>query len=113
MSSSSSSVISSWSIREKAKFSNVSGKQLASIPVEVSGTISVKSPIPTSMAVVVLIDNVVAGFVGEAAKARPGTVKFRTMLDYARLTPGRHAITLATVSGSPSEPVFAVVGSPR
>lgn len=110
--SSGTSVVKSWSAREKDKFAKVSGSQLASVPLEVSGTITLAESLPRGTWVVILVDNIVAGFVGESENARSGTMKFRTLLDFARLTPGRHSLSMVLVSGDPKTPVIATVGPP-
>jgi hypothetical protein len=102
--------VASYKIDQARRFASISGDELAEVPAEISGSVTLSADVPDGTSVAVTIDGRVAGFLGEVTGGRAGdTVRFRSLVDYASLTPGAREIGLVVMSGPPSSPTVVRV----
>ena len=108
------SPISTWTVRKRSAYADVSGDELATVPMEISGKVGFATDLPDGAWVVVTLDGRIAGYLGELVGADAGDSRsYRSLLDYRQLTAGGHALGLAVLSGpvaSPTVSIFAPAG---
>lgn len=103
------SPISTWTVRNRSAYASVSGEELATVPMEISGKVGFAADMPDGAWVAVTLDGRIAGFLGELVGARAGRTKtYRSLLDYRQLTAGSHVLGLAVLSGTPASPTVSV-----
>lgn len=103
------SPISSWTVRKRSAYANVSGDELATVPMEISGKVSFAADLPVDAWVVVTLDGRIAAFLGELVGAEAGSTRsYRSLLDYKQLTAGGHELGIAVLSGPPESPTVSV-----
>ena len=108
-----SSSIASWSVNITDQFANVSDQRFATVPVQISGTVTLSQSIPGNAVGVVTLNGVVAGFIGELSGASAGAqVPYRAMLSTAQLTSGPHSVGLTIVLGSAKTPTYEAIVAP-
>ena len=108
-----SSSIASWTLEQRDQFANVSNERFAPVPVQISGTVTLRSNVPTNSVGLLTINGVVAGVLDELQGATAGTpIPYRAMLSTSQLKPGALTVGLTVVSGSPSKPVFETIVTP-
>lgn len=108
-----SSSLASWTLEQRDQFVNVSSERFASVPVQISGTVTVNKNVPANAVGLLTINGVVAGVLDEIQGASPGSpIPYRAMLSTSQLKAGPLSVGLTVVSGSPSKPVFETIVTP-
>lgn len=88
-----SSVVSGWRLNQSAAFRNVNGGAGTTVPVTVTGSVTLKSPAIEGTEGIITVDGIAAGVIGELG-GQEGEVKFTAVLDYSLLTKGAHEVRL-------------------
>jgi Sulfatase len=103
--------VMSWTLNQAQQFANISSDEWANIPLEVSGTVVLKEPMPADAMGLVLVNGKVSGMFSEIAGQPAGaTVAFRSMLTASALTAGNHVVELAIARGGADSAVITFVG---
>lgn len=85
--------VKSWSLNQKKLFTNTSTKRGSAVPALVTGTITLSEPVDVGTEGIVVIDGIAAGVIGELSGARD-VVSYTAILDYSRITEGKHTVEL-------------------
>lgn len=88
-----SSVVASWTLRQKDAFRDIDDAHGATVPATVTGTVRLKEPAFEGTEAVIAVDGIAAGVIGEIS-GQEGDVRFTAVLDYALLTKGPHTVEL-------------------
>jgi len=101
--------ISTWTVAKRSAYASVSGQELETVPMEISGKVGFSSDLPDGAWVAVTLNGRIAGFLGELNGAKDGqTLNYRSLLDYAQLTAGSNTLGLVVLSGPAGSPTVSV-----
>lgn len=85
--------VQSWTLTQKRAFANIAGSRGTSAPGQVTGTVTLRQPLPAGTEGILAVSNRAAAVLGELSGAE-GTVDFTAILDTDALTPGAHTVSL-------------------
>ena len=88
-----STLVSGWTLDQSRAFGNIKGGAGTTVPVTVTGTVTLKRAAIEGTEGIITVDGVAAGVIGELG-GQEGVVKFTAVLDYALLTRGSHDVRL-------------------
>lgn len=86
-------LVKGWKLDRAASFRNVAGGAGTSVPVTVTGTVTLTAPAQEGTEGIITVDGIAAGVIGELS-GQEGEVKFTAVLDYSLLTAGSHEVKL-------------------
>lgn len=91
--SATSSLVTSWSLKQKSMFENVKAGRGEAVPSLVFGSVNISGELPEGTEGIITVDGVAAGVIGELSLAS-GKVEFTALLDYRLLTAGTRTVAL-------------------
>lgn len=103
------SVITSWSVDQKARFKKVSDTKGSRVPSLITGRVQMSQQMPDGAEGIVAIDGIAAGVIGEISNGLPN-LSYTAVLDYSLLTDGAHTLELFVRS---PDGVITKVGAPQ
>ena len=89
-----STLVSGWTLDQSRAFGNIKGGAGTTVPVTVTGTVTLKRAAIEGTEGIITVDGVAAGVIGELG-GQEGVVKFTAVLDYTLLTRGSHDVRLS------------------
>ena len=89
-----STLVSGWTLNQSRAFGNIKGGAGTTVPVTVTGTVTLKRAAIEGTEGIITVDGVAAGVIGELG-GQEGVVKFTAVLDYTLLTRGSHDVRLS------------------
>ncbi len=87
------SIVTAWTMNQKAMFSNVSDERGARVPSLLTGLVRINGSFDEGTEGIIAVDGIAAGVIGELSGAR-GLVSYTAILDYTLLTKGSHSVEL-------------------
>ena len=91
-------IATAWSLDQRRSFTSIAGGRGSSIPAQVTGTVTVTSPLPAGTEGIIAVDGVAAGVLGELtsefADDSVTDIPFTAILDYTALGVGPHKVEL-------------------